>query len=74
MHDGFDVVSSCRKAGISDKTYYYWRKKFGGMGRSQLFEMRALKKENERLKKIVAELQLDKLILKDSHDYLKPKV
>ena len=73
LHDGFDVVSSCLKAGISDKTYYYWRKKFGGMGRSQLSEMRALKKENERLKKIVAELQLDKLILKESLDYLKPK-
>ena len=73
LHDGLDVMSSCRKAGISDKTYYYWRKKFGGMGRSQLFEMRALKKENERLKKIVAELQLDKLILKESLDYLKPK-
>ena len=44
------------------------------MGRAQLSEMRALKKENERLKKIVAELQLDKLILKESLDYLKPKV
>ena len=43
------------------------------MGRLQLSEMRALKKENERLKKIVAELQLDKLILKESLDYLKPK-
>ena len=43
------------------------------MGRSQLSEMRALIKENERLKKIVAELQLDKLILKESLDYLKPK-
>ena len=73
LHNGLDVVSSCRKAGISDKTYYYWRKKFGGMGRSQLSEMRALKKENERLKNIVAELQLDKLILKESLDYLKPK-
>jgi len=74
LHDGLDVVSSCRKAGISDKTYYYWRKKFGGMGRSQLSEMRALRKENERLKKILTELQLDKLILKESLDYLKPKV
>ena len=73
LHEGLDVVSSCRKAGISDKTYYYWRKKFGGMGRSQLSEMRALRKENERLKKILTELQLDKLILKESLDYLKPK-
>ena len=73
LHDGLDVVSACRKAGISDKTYYYWRKKFGGLGRPQLSEMRALKKENERLKKIVADLQLDKLILKESLDYLKPK-
>ena len=43
------------------------------MVRSQLSEMRALEKENERLKKIVAELQLDKLILKESLDYLKAK-
>ncbi|WP_299357126.1 transposase, partial [uncultured Shimia sp.] len=63
----------CRKAGISDKTYYYWRKKFGGIGRPQPSEMRTLKKGNERLKKIVAELQLDKLILKESLDHLKPK-
>ena len=34
LYDGLDVVSSCRKAGISDKTYYYWSKNFGGMGRS----------------------------------------
>ena len=74
LHDGLDVVSACRKAGISDETYYYWRKKFGGLGRPQLSEMKALKKENERLKKIVADLQLDKLILKESLDYLKPKV
>ena len=73
LHDGLDVVSSCRKAGISDKTYYYWRKKFGCMERLQLPEMRALRKENERLKKILTELQLDKLILKESMDYLKPK-
>jgi len=74
LHDGLDLVSSYRKAGISDKTYYYWRKKFGGVGRPQLAEMESLKKKNERLKKIVAELQLDKLILKESVDYLKPKL
>ena len=73
LHDDLDVVSAGRTAGISDKTYCYWRKKFGGMGRSQLSEMRALQKENERLKKSVADLQLDKLILKESLDHSKPK-
>lgn len=73
LHDGMDVVGACRQAGVSDKTYYYWRKKFGGVGRSQLTQMKALQKENERLKKIVADLQLDKLILKESLDHLKPK-
>ena len=46
---------------------------FGGVGRSHLSEMRALEKENERLNEIVAELQLDKMILKESLDYFKPK-
>ena len=73
LHDGLDVVSACRKAGISDKSYYYWPKKFGGLSRSQVSEMKSLKKENERLKKIVADLQLDKLILKESLDHLKPR-
>ena len=58
LYDGMDVISACRKAGISDKTYYGWRKKFGGMGRSQLSEMKSLQKENDRPKKIVAELEL----------------
>ena len=70
---GDDVASACRSAGISDATYYNWRKRFGGMGRSQLSEMKSLAKENARLKKIVAELELDKLILKESLNYLKPK-
>lgn len=73
LHGGMDVVSACRKAGVSDKTYYVWRKKFGGMGRSQLAEKKALEKENSRLKRIVADLELDKLILKETLDYLKPQ-
>ena len=63
-----------RSAGISDATYYTWRKKYGGMARSQLSELKALEKENQRLKKIVADLELDKLILKESLDFLKPKI
>jgi transposase-like protein len=73
LASGSDVSTACRKAGVSDATYYNWRKKFGGMGRSQLSEMKSLEKENQRLKKIVADLELDKLILKESLDFLKPK-
>ena len=70
---GSDVASACRSVGISDATYYNWRKRFGGMGRSQLPEMKSLEKENSRLKKVVAELESDKLILKESLTYLKPR-
>ena len=70
---GADVSTACRTAGISDATYYTWRKKFGGVSRSHLSELKLLQKENERLKKIVADLELDKLILKESVDFLKPK-
>ena len=73
LSDGLDVVSACRKAGVSDATYYNWRKKFGGVSKSQLAEKKALEKENARLKQIVADLELDKLILKETLDYLKPK-
>ena len=73
LASGSDVSTACRKAGVSDATYYNWRKKFGGMGRSQLSEMKSLEKENQRLKKIVADLELDKLILKESLDFLKLK-
>ncbi|QPH53207.1 transposase [Pontivivens ytuae] len=48
---GDDVASACRSVGISDATYYNWRKRFGGMGRSQLSELKSLEKENARLKK-----------------------
>ncbi len=70
---GGTVEASVRTAGISDATYYKWRKTYGGMGRSKLHEFKEMEKENARLKRIVANLELDKLILKESLDYLKPK-
>jgi len=73
LNAGSDVASACRKSGVSDATYYTWRKRYGGMARSQLQELKSLEKENSRLKRIVADLELDKLILKESLDYLKPK-
>ena len=51
---GMDVVSACRAAGVSDKTYNGWRRKYGGMNHARLSEMKSLEKENHRLKKIVA--------------------
>ena len=73
LASGSDVLTACRSAGVSDATYYKWRKRYGGMGKSQLHELKSLGRENARLKRIVAELELDKLILKESLDYLKPK-
>ncbi len=73
LSTGVDVASACRKVGISNATYYSWRRRYGGMAKSQLQEKKALEKENTRLKRIVADLELDKLILKETLDYLKPK-
>jgi len=74
LSSGSDVQSACRSAGVSDATYYKWRKRYGGMGRSQLSELKALEKENMRLKRIVTDLELEKIILKESLDFLKPRV
>ena len=73
LADGSDVQAACRSVGVSDATYYNWHRRFGEMGRSKLSEFRDLEKENARLKKIVAELELDKLILKESLNHLKPR-
>ena len=73
LAEGSDVQSACRGVGVSDAIYYNWHRRFGGMGKSQLAELRSLEKENARLKKIVAELELDKLILMESLSYLEPR-
>ena len=73
LANGSDVQSACRSVGVSDATYYKGRKRFGGMGKSQLSELRSLERENVGLKKILAELELDKLILRESLTYLKPR-
>lgn len=64
-HQGRTVVDICRELGISDKTYYKWRKDYGGMGVDQLRRLKELEVENARLKRAVADLTLDNLILKD---------
>ena len=60
------VGEVCRKLGISEQTYYRWRKDYGGMRVDQAKRLKELEKENARLKKLVAELSLDKDILKEA--------
>jgi putative transposase len=62
---GKTVGEACREIGITEQTYYRWRKEYGGMQVSQARRLKELEKENSRLKKAVAELTLDKLILKE---------
>ena len=73
LASGDDVASACRSVGTSDAIYYKRRKRFGGMCRSQRSKTKSLEKENARLKKIVAELDLDKLLLKERLNHLKPR-
>jgi len=60
---GISVEDVCRKMGISDATFYVWRKKYGGIGPSELRRLRQLEEENRKLKQIVADLSLDKAML-----------
>ena len=60
------VVSEvCRRHGISEPTYYRWKAKYGGLERSELTRLRQLEAENSKLKRLVADLTLDNLALKD---------
>ena len=63
--DGVPVADVCRKAGISQATFFNWRKKYGGLMPSEVRRLRELEAENGRLKKIVADLSLDKEMLQD---------
>ena len=56
----------CRKLGVSEATYHRWRKQYGGAGAEEVKRLRELEKENARLKAIVADLELDKRILKEA--------
>ncbi len=62
---GTSVANVCRKYGISDATFYTWRKKYGGLGVSELRRLRELDAENKRLKQLVADLTLDKHMLQE---------
>jgi len=63
---GMAMGDAVRQIGVSELTCYRWRKQYGGMNRDQLRELKELQKENERLRKAVADLTLDKLILSEA--------
>jgi len=63
---GMARIDAIREIRIAEQTYYRWRKQYGGMGTNQLKELKRLQKENERLRKAVSDLTLDKLILAEA--------
>ena len=62
---GVPIPELCRKYGISQQTFYRWRSKYGGLAPSELRRLKELERENGQLKKLVADLSLDKQILQD---------
>ncbi len=62
---GTKVSEVCRKMGVAEATFYNWKKKYGGLGVSELRRLKQLEEENRRLKKLVADLSLDKQMLQD---------
>jgi putative transposase len=62
---GTRVAEVCRKMGISEATFYNWKKKYGGLGVAEVRRLKQLEEENRRLKRMVADLSLDKQMLQD---------
>ena len=65
LNQGATVGEACRKIGVTEQTYYRWRKDYGGMRIEQAKRLKDLEKENARLKKLVADISLDNAILKE---------
>ena len=63
---GMKRIDAIREIGVVEQTYDRWRKQYGGMGTAQLRELKRLQKENERLRRAVSDLTLDKLILNEA--------
>ena len=66
LANGKTIKEVCKGLGISEHTYYRWRREYGGMNTSQAKKLKELEKENQRLKRAVADLTLDNLILKEA--------
>jgi len=65
MGKGLAVVDACRKLGITEQTYYRWKKEYGGLRVDQAKRLKGLEQENARLKRLVADLSLDNSLLKE---------
>jgi transposase-like protein len=65
LNQGTTVGEASRKIGVTEQTYYRWRKEYGGMRIEQAKRLKSLEKENTRLKKLVADISLDNAILKE---------
>ena len=66
MGQGMSCLDAITQIGVVEQTYYHWRKQYGGMGIDQLKELKRLQKENAQLRRVVSDLTLDKLILKEA--------
>ena len=66
INQGIPIAEASRKIGITEQTYYRWRKEYGGLRIEQVKRLKSLEKENARLKKLVADLSLDNAILKEA--------
>ena len=65
VEGGMPVAEVCRKLGVTEQTYYRWKKKYAGLGVAELRRIKQLEDENRRLKGLVADLTLDKQILQE---------
>ena len=68
INQGISISEASRKIGITQQTYYRWRKEYGGLRIEQAKRLKSLEKENARLKKLVADLSLDNAILKEASE------
>ena len=68
LANGKPTKEVCRELGVSEQTYYRWRREYGGMKLSQAKRLKELEKENQQLKRAVADLTLDKLILQEASE------
>ena len=66
LSKGRPIREVCKQLGITDQTYYRWRKEYGGIRTDQARRLKELERENGRLKKVVADLTLDNMILKEA--------